>query len=155
MRTFHLRGVLIISDDTAQSPIPWGLVEHVNRTKTGRTTMQISLSIETRARLAQAAMDLGCSKLALIRTAISQFLLAHEETRRSGQERAYAATSEVPPPVPGREPQVADRPAVTTPEPEPIRVGSAPEPGTVPEPEPVIEPEQAPAPSRKPSRKKS
>jgi hypothetical protein len=117
-----------MSDEETQSPIPWGLVEHVNRTKTGKTTMQISLSIEARARLAQAALDLGCSKLALIRSAISQFLLAHEEARSSGQERAYAATSEVLPPVPDREPVGTTEPTVAEPE--------SP---------PVVEPEQVPA----------
>ena len=60
-------------DDTEfQTPIPWGLVEHVQRTKSGRTTMQINLSIETRARMALAASQLNVSKLCLIRSAISQ-----------------------------------------------------------------------------------
>jgi len=81
--------------------------------------MQISLSIEARARLAQAAIDLGCSKLALIRTAISQFLLTHEQARSIGQERAYAATSEVAPPVPGHEPVKVTVPTEPEPEPEP------------------------------------
>ena len=115
-----------MSDEETRSPIPWGLVEHVNRTKTGRTTMQISLSIEARARLAQAALDLGCSKLALIRTAISQFLLAHEENRRSGQERAYAATSEVPPPVPGLVPAEPVEAPVSELVPEPAPISQVP-----------------------------
>ena len=128
-----------MSDDTTQSPIPWGLVEHVHRTKTGKTTMQISLPIELRARLAQAALDLGCSKLALIRSAISHYLTVYEENRRSGQEQAYAATSEVLPPVPDREPVGTTEPTVAEPEPEP----------TVVEPEQVpAVPEQAPAPKR-------
>ena len=36
-----------MSDESSQSPIPWGLVEHVHRTKSGKTTMQINLPIET------------------------------------------------------------------------------------------------------------
>ena len=65
-----------------QTPIPWGLVEHVQRTKSGKTTMQISLSIETRARLALAAEQLNVSKLCLIRAAINKFLLDHEQARQ-------------------------------------------------------------------------
>jgi len=41
----------MMSDAESKSPIPWGLVEHVRRTSTGRTTMQISLPIELRARM--------------------------------------------------------------------------------------------------------
>lgn len=137
-----------MSDDTDPSPIPWGLVEHVKRTESGRTTLQISLSIETRARLAQAALDLGCSKLALIRAAISQFLLAHEENRRSGQERAFLATSEViPPPL--------TAPVAFTGASGPVPGGTPPEPdrGTVEAPEPP-DSEAIPAPPRKPSRRK-
>ena len=133
-----------MSDDTAQSPIPWGLVEHVKRTTTGRTTMQISLPIELRARMMQASIDLGCSKLALVRAAISQFLLAHEESRRSGQERAFAAVSEVAPPVPDSEPVGSDEPTVAEPEPEPTRV----EPEQVP-----AVPEQTPTPKRSRAKK--
>ena len=65
-----------------QTPIRWGLVEHVQRTKSGKTTMQISLSIETRARLALAAEQLNVSKLCLIRAAINKFLLDHEQARQ-------------------------------------------------------------------------
>lgn len=136
-----------VSDDVEfQSPIPWGLVEHVHRTKTGRTTMQISLPIELRARLARAALDLGCSKLALIRVAISRFLLAHEAERvqclavlgpgqsacpGTGQEPSSLATSEAPSPVPGGTPSSA---TVVVPEPE------SEEPEPEPEPEPALEP---------------
>lgn len=108
-----------MSDESFQSPIPWGLVEHVHRSKSGKTTMQISLPIELRARMAQAALDLGCSKLALIRSAISQFLLVHEQNQRSGQEKAFLATSEVIPPVPGHGHVGASEPTEPEPEPEP------------------------------------
>lgn len=125
-----------MSDEETQSPIPWGLVEHVHRSKSGKTTMQISLPIELRARMVQAALDLGCSKLALVRVAISQFVMAHEENRSRGQERAYAAVSEIPPPVPGHEP---------------VEAGTGPVEATESEPEP--EPTMDPPRSRK--RKKS
>ena len=79
-------------DDTEfQTPIPWGLVEHVKRSKSGKTTLQISLSIETRARLALTAEQLNVSKLCLIRAAINRFLLDHEQAR---QEPPPVATSE-------------------------------------------------------------
>ncbi len=136
----------MMSDDKGSAPIPWGLVEHVNRTKTGMTTMQISLSIETRARLAQAALDLGCSKLALIRASISQFMISHERDRSRGQERAYAATREVTPP-PG--PTMASE--LVEPEQEPEPEPEQPERAIEPEQAPEQEPEQEPAP-RKPSR---
>lgn len=140
-----------MSDDVSpQSPIPYGLVEHVHRSKSGKTVMAITLSIETRARLAQAALDLGCSKLALIRAAIGQYLILHEENRSRGQERAYQAveTVSVPPvgassPVPDPEPRVTGGSTVAEPEHSPAM---EPEP----EPEPVVE-----RASRKPSRKKS
>jgi len=133
-----------MSDEETRSPIPWNLVEHVRRTSTGKTTLQISLSIETRARLAQASLDLGCSKLALIRTAISQFLLAHEKARSIGQEQAYAAVSGASDPVPGPEPVGAS---------EPTR--AVPEPTRTPEPEtpPVVDPEQSQAPKRSRAKK--
>ncbi len=129
------------NDDQFQSPIPWGLVEHVNRTKTGKTVMAISLPIETRARLAQASIDLGCSKLAIVRAAINQFLAAHEQARRSGQEQAYRAVETAPMatvgasgPTPDPVPRVALEPVQSQPEQAPT-----PEPS---EPEPPIEPEQ-------------
>ena len=78
-------------------PIPYGLVEHVHRSKSGKTTMALSLPIETRARLAQAALDLGCSKLALVRAAIGQYLILHEENQRLGQERALRCHDRGPP----------------------------------------------------------
>ena len=85
-------------DDTEfQTPIPWGLVEHVQRTKSGRTTMQISLSIETRARMALAASQLNVSKLCLIRAIINRFLLDHEKARQGPPP----VTSEAPAPVTG------------------------------------------------------
>ena len=137
-----------MSDDVGESPIPWGLVERVNRTKTVRTTMQISLPIELRARMAQAALDLGCSKLTLIRAAISQFLLAHEEARSSGQKMAYAATSEVAPPVTGRKPVEASELTGTEPEPE-----TTPLPNQLgPERVPAV-PEQMPGPKRSRAKK--
>ena len=137
-----------MSDDVDPRPIPWGLVEHVHRSKSGKTTLQISLSIETRALLAQAALDLGCSKLALVQGAVSQFLVHHEESQRAGQERALAAVSEVAPPV--TDPTPVETGGSTVAEPEHLPVME-------PEPEGVIEPrtsagtpEQAPAPKRSP-----
>lgn len=119
--------------DSESSPDPMGLVSHINRSKTGISKLQLTIPIELRARMAQAALDLGCSKLALIRAAISQFLIAHEESQRSGQERAYTAVSEVVPPVPDLVSTELDRP---TPEPE-----MPPEPPTpVPTPEPARSP---------------
>ena len=90
-------------DDTEfQTPIPWGLVEHVQRTKSGRTTMQINLSIETRARMAIAAEQLNISKLCLIRVAINRFLLDHEQARAEPPPiAAIEATCEVTSPVLG------------------------------------------------------
>ena len=117
--------------------------------------MQISLPIELRARMAQAALDLGCSKLALIRSAISHYLTVYEEARRSGQEMAYQAVATVGPsvPVPDPEPGIvgpgpttpAIEPTVTVPQPEPT---PEPEPEPTPELEPSPEPEQAPTPKR-------
>lgn len=154
-------------------PIPYGLVEHVHRSKSGKTVMAISLPIETRARMAQAALDLGCSKLALVRAAINQFLIQHEESRRLGQERALAATSEVAPPVPDPEPVETSEPTVAgsehlpvpstggahgaptawlEPEPEP-ELTVVPEPAVPPmlevAPEPAPEPVKAPRRARK------
>lgn len=138
------------SNPATGSPVPWGLVEHVNRTKTGKTTLQISLPIETRARLAQASLDLGCSKLALIRTAINQFLIAHEITRQTGQERAYQAVETIPVPtqgpggiVPDPEPQMTVEPAVAEPKPE---IPPGPE-------QSQAVPEQAPTPKQSRGRK--
>ena len=143
-----------MDSESFSSPIPWGLVEHVHRTKTGKTVMAISLPIETRARMAQAALDLGCSKLALVRASINQFLMAHEETRRSGQERAFAAVSEPLPPVADPEPVAATVPTVAgmEPESEPIMVPE-PTPIMVPESEPTVE-KNIPSP-RKRSKSKS
>ena len=62
-----------MNDESFRSPVPYGLVEHVHRSKSGKTVMAISLPIELRARLAQAALDLGCSKLALVRTPSASF----------------------------------------------------------------------------------
>ena len=59
---------------------PLDLVSHVNRSKSGMTKMQVQLSIEMRAGMAEASKRLGMSQLALIRSAISAFLLAQEGT---------------------------------------------------------------------------
>jgi len=142
------KSVREMSDEETMSPIPWGLVEHVKRTKSGRTTLQISLPIELRARLHQASIDLGCSKLALIRSAISQFLLAHEKARSIGQERAYAATSEVLPPVPGPVPAVEGESNRAAGEPEPELPPVIDEPRLVP----AIS-EQTPTPKKSRARK--
>ena len=75
-----------MSDVESSSPVPYNLVEHVHRSKSGKTVMAISLSIETRARLAQAALDLGLSKLAVVRTALSQFLMAMRRWQQAGIE---------------------------------------------------------------------
>lgn len=99
---------------------PMSLVSHVNRSKTGISKLQLTIPIELRARLAQAALDLGCSKLALIRAAIAQFLVAHEESRRSGQERALVAVIGPESAVPDPEPVGSDEPTVAEPEPEPV-----------------------------------
>ena len=53
---------------------PMDLVSHVNRSKTGLTKMQIQLSIEMRAGMAEASKRLGMSQLALIRSAIKRLL---------------------------------------------------------------------------------
>lgn len=146
-----------MSNEDTQSPVPYNLVEHVHRSKSGKTVMAISLPIELRARMHKAALDLGCSKLALARTAIAQFLVHHEASRRSGQERAYQATVPVPP--------VGASSPVPDPEPLPNKLGARtseptvaePEHLPVPEPEPELEPEPAPVtiPLRKRTSKKS
>ena len=135
-----------MSDEETHSPIPWELVEHVKRTKSGRTTLQISLPIELRARLAQAALDLGCSKLALIRSAISHYLTVYEEAQRSGQEMAYQAVSEVAPPAIDSGPAVENEPTQVAGEPEPEIPLVVDEPELVPA---VSEQAQAPKRSRK------
>lgn len=56
---------------------PMDLVSHVNRSKTGMTKMQVQLSIEMRAGMAEASKRLGMSQLSLIRSAISAFLQDH------------------------------------------------------------------------------
>jgi len=55
--------------------------------------MQVQLSIEMRAGMAEASKRLGMSQLALIRSAISAFLLAHE-----GTAKPPVPTSETPRP---------------------------------------------------------
>lgn len=56
---------------------PMDLVSHVNRSKTGMTKMQVQLSIEMRAGLAEASKRLSMSQLSIIRAAISAFLQDH------------------------------------------------------------------------------
>ena len=56
---------------------PMDLVSHVNRSKTGMTKMQVQLSIEMSAGMAEASKRLGMSQLSLIRSAISAFLQDH------------------------------------------------------------------------------
>lgn len=73
---------------------PMDLVSHVNRSKSGMTKMQVQLSIEMRAGMAEASKRLGMSQLALIRSAISAFLLAH-----GGTATPPVPPSEAPGPV--------------------------------------------------------
>lgn len=131
-----------MSDDPSPSPVPLGLEEHVHRSKTGKTVMAITMSIETRARLHQAALDLGVSKMALVRSAILQYLIHHEETRVMGQAAALAAVSVVTPPIKQSLQPTAE---LLDPDPEPVAVS---EPTVVPVmvPEPEPEPEPVPGP---------
>ena len=54
------------------------LVEHVKRTETGLTKMQIRLPISLRAGMAELSKRLGISQLALVRSALAAFLVANE-----------------------------------------------------------------------------
>ena len=54
------------------------LVEHVKRTETGQTKMQIRLPISLRAGMAELSKRLGISQLALVRSALAAFLVANE-----------------------------------------------------------------------------
>ncbi len=150
---------------------PMDLVSHVNRSKTGMTKMQVQLSIEMRAGMAEASKRLGMSQLSLIRSAISAFLQDHgaktggdiiaDSRSLRGHGLGVASVSEQGPPVaepvvepeplsesviePGQGPEPVIEP-VTEPEPAPP---SEPDQSTEP---PTIVPEQTPAP--KPSRRK-
>jgi len=54
------------------------LVQHVNRSKNGLTKMQITVSISTRAGMAELSKRLGISQLAIVRSALAAYLLQHE-----------------------------------------------------------------------------
>ena len=76
------------------TPSEMNIVSHVKRTSTGRTTMQISLSIELRAMLAKAAKQHNMSQLSLIRCAISYYMQWSAQPRQSGQEPVPLASPE-------------------------------------------------------------
>ena len=56
------------------TPSEMNAVVHIKRTSTGRTTMQISLSIELRCMIALAAKRHNMSQLSLIRCALTRYM---------------------------------------------------------------------------------
>ena len=139
---------------------PMDLVSHVNRSKSGMTKMQVQLSIEMRAGMAEASKRLGMSQLSLIRSAISAFLQAHaglgaggdilaDSRNLRGSPREVAPLPDVGPaeqgPVPVVEPlpnELGARESVAEPEPD---QSTEPTPGPGPE-----TPKQALPPKRSP-----
>lgn len=77
------------------------IVSHIKRSSTGRTTMQISLSIELRCMLAKTARTHNLSQLSLIRCAISHYIQWLEGTQESGSQSGPLAQEPVPVAVPG------------------------------------------------------
>ncbi len=54
------------------------LVEHVRRNKNGLSKMQIQIPISMRAGMAELSERLGISQLAIVRSALTTFLIANE-----------------------------------------------------------------------------
>lgn len=103
--------------DESKSPIPFELVQHINRSKSGKTSLVLSLDISTRARLARMSLDLGCSQASLVRASLIQFLEHHEQSRRAGQELAYGAVEAAPVAFPVAVPPVTSEATQAVPEP--------------------------------------
>jgi|SRR5271166_4924827 len=138
---------------------PMNLVTHIKRSETGLTKMQITLPIGMRASLSEASSRLQMSQLAIIRAAISSWLLDH------GGWEAWDR-----PPIPPNEAPGPEMMSVAVPGPEPLQqIGSptsqshenckVPDPVTVVDTvlesvdrETTVVPDQTPAPKR--SRKK-
>ena len=125
---------------------PMDRVSHINRSKSGMTKMQITLSIEMRALMAEASERLGMSQLSLIRSAISAYLQAHS-SQKVGETPADSTkgTELLPHPPVEQGPVIVPEPV-----PEPL-----PGPAHEPEPGPPVanpEPDSSivPAPSLPP-----
>ena len=78
------------------------LVEHVKRTESGHTRMQIRISISMRAVMVALSRRLGVSQLAIVRSALAAYLLANEPTWQGTTLPAPAPepVAEVPPAEP-------------------------------------------------------
>jgi hypothetical protein len=90
------------------------LVQHVNRSKNGLTKMQITVSISTRAGMAELSKRLGISQLAIVRSALAAYLLANNAgAPNEAQYPASSPTETAPSPAPEAPEAPAEAPAPT------------------------------------------